>query len=228
MQAGFGAGWRQVAATFVLMGAGAMIASAYGVIAVPLAEEFGPSRMVLMLTITMVTLVSAFISPVLGTMMDRVSLRLLLLAGALLLVAGFVALSFAASFNQVLVIYGLFMAPASIIIGPMSATVLLSRWFVTRRGAALGMAIAGMSVGTFIYPPLIQALLDNFDWRTAMRILALILFVLTVSAAALVINRPTERGLHAYGAETSHGQARERVAGPQPSAAISLPIPLSG
>ena len=213
MQARFAAGWRQVGATFCLMAAGAMISSAYGVVAVPLAHEFSPSRMVLMLTITVVSLVSGLLSPVVGTLMDRISLRLLLTGGALALAAGFFALSFAHSFTQVLVVYALLMAPANIIIGPLSAAVLLSRWFVRRRGAALGIAISGVAMGTFIYPPIIQALLDQFDWRTAFRLLSLVILALTLPAALLVINRPADRGLHPDGlaADPEVGRGGETI-----------------
>jgi MFS family permease len=182
------------------MAAGAMVSSGYSVVAVPLGEEFRPTRMVLMLTMTVMSLAGGLLSPLLGSLMDRVSLRLLMLLGAASLAAGFVAVSFATSFTQVLVIYGLFMAPANILVGPMAATVLLSRWFVRRRGTALGFAIAGVSLGGFIYPPLIQLLLDNYEWREAFRLLALIVFLTTVPAAALVVNRPADRGLHADGA----------------------------
>jgi predicted MFS family arabinose efflux permease len=201
MNQGFGVGWRQVAASFALMAAASMIASAYGVMAVPFAHEFHPSRMVLMLTITVVSAVSGLTSPLFGSLLDRKSVRLLMIGGALSLVAGLFALSFATSFAQVLVIYAVLMAPANILIGPMAAAVLLSRWFVRRRGAALGLAIAGVATGTFLYNPLIQALLNHFDWRTAFRLLALITFLLTVPFAALVINRPAERGLHPDGAD---------------------------
>jgi len=225
MQQGFGAGWRQVGATFCLMAAGSMISSAYGVVAVPLAHEFNPTRMVLMLTITMVTLVSGLSAPLLGTLMDRFSLRLMMICGAVLLGAGFVAVSFATSFTQVLVIYGVLMAPANIVIGPMGGAVLLSRWFVKRRGAALGIAISGVAMGTFIYPPIIQALLDNFEWRTAFRLLALVVMVLTVPAAALVIDHPRNRGLHPDGALSDPVEAQEELAAPRISAGSILSDP---
>lgn len=195
----FGAGPRQVIACLLMMAAGAMITSGYGVVAVPLGEEFAPSRMVLMLTMTIMSLIAGLLAPTLGTLMDRVSLRLVMALGAALIVAGFVALSFATSFIQVLIIYGVFMAPANILVGPMAATVLLSRWFVKRRGAALGIAISGTSLGSFFFPPVIQFLLDNNEWREAMRLLALIVAICILPAAALVVNRPSDKGLHPDG-----------------------------
>lgn len=202
MRADFAIGWRQVGSAFVLLAAIAMITSSYSVIAVPLAEEFRPSRMVLMLSITVLAAVSGVLAPVLGGLMDRVSLRNLMLVGTAFLGAGFAALSYASSFTQVLVIFGLLMAPANVLLGPIAATVLLSRWFVKRRGTAIGIAVTGVAMGGVVFPPLIQWLLDGYDWRTALRIFTVLLLLIIVPAAALVVNSPAEKGLNPDGAES--------------------------
>ncbi len=182
--------WRQVAACLVLLAVSGMIASTFSVLAIPLAGEFKPSRMVLMLAMTALSLVSGIISPTCGSLMDRISLRAMMGAGAVLLVGGFAALSFATSFVQVIVVYGLFMAPASVLLGPIGATVLISRWFDKRRGTALGIAISGIALGSALFPPLVQALLSAYEWRVALRLLALLLLVMGFAMVALVRDRP--------------------------------------
>lgn len=199
MKSSFLIGWRQVVSSFILLGCIAMITSAYGVIALPLAEEFGPSRMVLMLGITVVSVTSALIAPPLGGLMDRFSMRWIMLAGALMLAAGFAVLSFVTSFMQVLLVFGLLIAPANVLMGPTAATVLLSRWFVKRRGMAIGIALAGISMGGVLFPPFIQWLLDTFAWREALRVFAVILALLVIPAAVLVVNAPSDRSLHPDG-----------------------------
>lgn len=149
----FAIGWRQVAASFVMLAVIAMITSSYSVIAVPLAREFQPSRMVLMLAITVVSVVSGVLGPVLGTLMDRASLKRLMLLGSVMLAAGYAALSYATAFTQVLVIFGVLIAPANVLMGPVAVTVLLSRWFVSRRGTAIGIALAGIGMGGVVFPP---------------------------------------------------------------------------
>lgn len=194
-----GTGRRQVALCFFLLAAGTMAASTYSIIAVPLADEFQTSRMVLMLAMTAMEGASAVMSPFAGNLMDRVSLRKLMLMGGALLSGTHLVLSYVTSFNQVLLIYALLMAPAGLLLGPISTSVLLSRWFVERRGRALGIAIAGISMGAVVFPPLIQALLDSFHWREAFRLLALILLCFTIPAALLIVNRPPERRGHHEG-----------------------------
>jgi MFS family permease len=225
MTTSFAVGWRQVGASAVIMACSAMVASTYGIIAVPLGAEFHPSRMVLMLAMTIMAAGSGVLSPFLGNLMDKLSLRLLVGIGIALLVGGYLTLSLATSFTMVLVTFGLFFAGSNILAGPISATVLLTRWFDRRRGTALGIAIAGVAGGTVVFPMLIQFLLDSFAWREALRVLALILFLCCVPALMLLVNRPEDRGLHPDGAESPPPSARATAAGPPPSVGTILADP---
>ena len=199
---GFAIGWRQVASCFVLLACVATITTSFSVIAVPLAAEFKPSRAVLGLAMTVISGASAVLAPFLGGFMDRSSVKRMMLTGAVLLSGGFAALTLAQTFNQILLVYGLLIAPANVLLGPVAATVLLSRWFVKRRGAALGIAIAGVAMGGILFPPIIQGFLGSYPWREALRMFALMILALTLIAAALVVNSPAIKGLHPDGLDT--------------------------
>lgn len=212
MPASFAIGWRQLGAAFMLLVASGMVAPTYSVLAVPLAQEFHPTRTVLMLAMTVLSGACALLSPFLGTLMDRVQLRRLMVAGGVLLSAGYVGISFASNFNQVLVVFGLLIAPANVLIGPVAITVLLSRWFARMRGRALGIAIAGVSAGGFFFPMIIQGLFNLYEWRDGLRVLAVILIVWSIPAALLVVDRPAERGLNPDGDARPPAMAREELA----------------
>jgi MFS family permease len=200
MNASSATGWRQVSIGFVLLATVSMIASCYSIIAVPLLKEFHPTRFVMGLAMFVLSGVSALLSPFLGNLMDRASLRLMMLTGGVLIAAGYAAISLATSFNHVLIAFGLFIAPANVLLGPVAVTVLLSRWFAARRGFVIGIAIAGIATGSIVYPLIIRGLLAHYDWRGAFQVFALLLFAITVPAALLVINHPHDKGLHADGA----------------------------
>ena len=165
-----------------------------------------------MLSMTVLSGACALLSPFLGALMDRVPLRMLMIAGGLLLGAGYAGISLATDFNQVLIIFGVLIAPANVLIGPVAVTVLLSRWFARRRGRALGIAIAGISAGGFFFPMIIQGLLNANEWREALRLLALILVAWTIPAACLVVDRPTDRGLNPDGEAQPPEMTREELA----------------
>lgn len=212
MPQSFAIGWRQVAACFLLLMASGMIAPTYSIVAVPLGAEFQPKRSVLMLAMTVYSGASAILAPFLGNLMDRVPLRRLIAIGGVMLGAGYAALSFTATFNQVLIVFGLLIAPANVMLGPVAITVLLSRWFAEKRGRAVGIAIAGIGAGGFLFPFVINGLLGAFDWRQAMQVLGLILAVWTIPIAFLVVDRPSDRGLNPDGAAEPPATMAEEMA----------------
>ncbi|MFM6932000.1 MAG: MFS transporter [Novosphingobium sp.] len=191
----FALGWRQVAAGFTLLAITSFIATSYSVIAVPLGKEFHPDRMTLMMAMTVLSGASAIISPPLGWMMDRVRLRLLTTIGMVLLSAGYAALGQVHTFNQVFLVFGLLVAPANVLLGPLIVTVLLSRWFVRRRGAAIGIAIAGVGFGGAALPPLVALVIGWLGWRSAMLVVAAVLILILFPAILAIIERPQDRGL---------------------------------
>ncbi|TGD71771.1 MFS transporter [Mangrovimicrobium sediminis] len=212
MAVSFAVGWRQILASFMMLAATGMIAATYSLVAVPLAEEFQPTRTVLMLSMTVLSGTCAVLAPFLGTLLDKISLRHAMLAGGLMLGAGYATLSLCTTFNQVLLVFGVLMAPANLLTGPLAVTVLLSRWFAERRGRAVGFAVAGISAGGFCFPLVIQALLNHFPWREAYQWLGLILAGLTAAAAAMVVNHPSQRGLHPDGAAEAPAMAQAEMA----------------
>lgn len=205
----FTLGWMQVAICFVFLACDSMITSAYSLVAVPLEQEFHTSRMVLMLANTVMALGSAILAPILGAMLDRKPLRVMMGIGGFLLSAGYAALSLTTAFWQVLVIFAVIVAPANVLTGPLPATVLLSRWFVAKRGLAVGLAIAGVATGTMVFGKLIAVLFAAYPWRQGLQLLGLILLVVTLVPAMFVVNRPEVRGLHPDGA--SEGSAAANI-----------------
>jgi MFS family permease len=204
-------GWRQVLVCFLAQAVSApIIATSFSVVIVPIGEAFHPSRMLLMLPMTIVATVSSLSAPIWGWAVDRLSMRNLMLLGATLLAGGFVALSFATSMIEVLLIYGIACPAAMNLLGPLAVSTLLSRWFTKKRATALGLAAAGISLGGFLFPPLIQALITAFEWRMAFRLIALIIFLGVVPAILLfVVNRPSDRNLHPDGDSVAPATAED-------------------
>lgn len=204
--------WRQVACCFVLLAANSFIASGYSIVAVPLSDQFHPSRMVLMLAMTIMAGVSALLSPLAGGLMDRFSLKAIVLSGTLMLSAGYVALSLVTSFTQALVVFGLLIAPANVMMGPLAATVHLTRWFEDRRGRAMGIAIAGIAMGSVVFPPVLQWLLDHYDWRSALQLFAIVLLACTLPPAAMMQEPERRQTTLAVGPDADK-RSRKRASG---------------
>jgi MFS family permease len=191
------AGWWQVMLCMLNQAiAPGTIIVCFSVLAVQLQKEFGPTRAVLGLTMTITYLINGLTNPLLGAAMDRYSIRKILTSGAVLLGVGFFALSFARSMLHVFLIYGLFLALANAIMGPLSYSTLLPRWFVRRRARAVGIAVLGYALGGLILPPVFQHLIDTFGWRESVRLLSAFVIVIVVPLIGwLIVDRPSDVGL---------------------------------
>lgn len=208
--------WQVLVALLVQAVATGTIAYSYSVIVVPLSGEFESTRMTLMLGMTAMTLAGGLLSPWLGASIDRYSLKRMMLMAAVSLGLGFFALSFINGIWQMPLIYGIFMSVSSVILGPLSASTLLARWFSKRRGLAMGLAAMGTSIGGFLFPPLLQFFIDSFEWRVAFRLLAgVILLVLVPLISLLATDWPAQRQLFADGDEAPPAQASGANAAPR-------------
>lgn len=73
-------------------------------------------------------------------------------------------------------------------LGFVSGVSVVSQWFTTRRGLAVGLAVSGSGLGQFAVALTTGYLIDGFGWRGALQFLALI-NVVGISLSALLIRR---------------------------------------
>ncbi|KAJ5369207.1 uncharacterized protein N7496_008967 [Penicillium cataractarum] len=64
----------------------------------------------------------------------------------------------------------------------------MSEWFVTKKGLAFGIVWAGSGISGVMFPPIIEWLLDQYGFKTTLRVAAAVLFIL--SAPFLYFHKP--------------------------------------
>lgn len=158
--------------------------------------EFDASRTEISLAFTAVQIVSTTFAPVLGYLLDRYPIRNVMLAGALSMVLGFLALSQVQTLTQFTMAAAVFLGFGVGCVGTTANTKLMVNWFNRRRGFALGVAIMGYSAAGAVMAPVALYLLNNIGWRGAYQLFAGIsLFVLVPAIFLLVKQRPQDMGL---------------------------------
>ncbi|MEZ4217871.1 MAG: MFS transporter [Myxococcota bacterium] len=194
-------GWRVTAAAFVaqLVANAAGLASA-GVFVTTLEREFETTTAVISAGPTLCILLMALVSPFLGRWLDAGPQKLIMMGGVALLGAGLWIASHATTLPALALGICLFAALGIAAFGPMPSIALVSRWFVRRRGLAVGVAVAGATLASAVGPPLAALAIDALGWRTALRAMALAALALALPAfALLVVKSPEEVGQHADG-----------------------------
>ena len=143
--------------------------TSFGLYVVPVSHEFGLSRADMNLGIILLNLGGALFAPIAGWLSDRVSLRLLMISGAVLVAGTFGMLSLSTSALLSAFLLGfVLMAGMSAVARP--ETVLVVRWFDARRGRALALAAMGLSLSSIVVAPMVGLAIGELGWRSALLI----------------------------------------------------------
>jgi MFS family permease len=190
-------GWKIVGiAFFVDFIAVGFFFYSYGVFFKALAEEFGGSRLDVSIGITLVNVVGAIIAPTIGRSLDRFPIKNVILFGCANLSFGFLLLSFINSQWQLYLILATFIAVGAAAMGGLSTAKLVTNWFITRRGTALGIATMGISLSGVAMPLISAVLIESFGWRTGFMVYGIFTLALVLPIVMrYVIDAPHHLGL---------------------------------
>ena len=159
--------------------------SALGQFLTPLSLAGNWGRDVLSLALAIQNLLWGIGQPFAGAVADRFGAPRVLSIGALLYAAGLVLMAYATTpavlhlSAGVLIGFGLSGCSFNLVIGALGK-LLPASW----RSFAFGAGTAAGSFGQFLFSPLARALIDAFDWQSALVVFsALMLFILPLSLA---------------------------------------------
>jgi sugar phosphate permease len=165
----------------------------------PMTTDLDWSRSEFTFARTVGQFVMAFTGFFIGARVDRHGGRVLMLAGIAILAASLFTLSYTEALWQFVLLNGIAVTMGAAMIGNLVVNVTLSKWFVEKRGLAVGLASMGVSFAGVALVPAMTAVIDEWGWRTAWRVLAIGSAVLIVPAAMLMRRAPEDHGLHPDG-----------------------------
>lgn len=137
----------------------------------PAGEEFGATRTASSLGTSLVALLHGLLGPLVGAWLARHSIRPVMMTGAVLMAATFVAMHYATNIWMFSLAFGLLGGTAVSCLGMTPVTALVGRWFPTQCGRALGIAF--MPILVTVLPPVAGYLNLHFGWRTTALLAAL-------------------------------------------------------
>ena len=112
----------------------------FGVLITPIEQRLGVSREISTLAVPVVTFGMSLLAPFVGGLTSRISLRLMMVLGSLLMAAGFAVLAVVDSVVLFVGAYAVLISPGLCVCGVVAPTTLITRWFDVNRGRALGLA----------------------------------------------------------------------------------------
>lgn len=175
----------------------------------PMTKDLDWTRAEYTYGLTVSRFVAAFAGIFIGVWVDKYGGRRLMFAGAILLsLTTFMSGSVTAIWQWV-IIRGVVLTLGASMVGNLVVNVTVSKWWVEKRGRMIGFAAMGVSLGGVVFPPVSALLIEEFGWRTAWRLLAVVSISLVIPVSMIMRRAPEDYGLYPDGrnAEEMEGRA---------------------
>lgn len=177
-------------ASALIVGQGPINVFAAGVFLKPVGDELGFGRGAISTAIALTNVMIAVGAPVFGWLLDRFGVRRPLLASIALFAAATAAM--AGLQPSFAVLFGLYGLAGLVGVGqnPTAYSKVIASFFDRSRGLAMGLALAGVGLGTALMPSLSNLLINAFGWRVGYLGLAAVIVVLALLPVALLLPEP--------------------------------------
>jgi sugar phosphate permease len=151
-------------------------------------ETFGATPAEVSRTTAITFALAGIIAPFVGAAIDRFGVVRVIRTGLVLLALTFSAYPFAQSLQQLYVLHAA-IAVGLVFCGLMPNIVLLSNWFITRRGTVVGLLVAGSSLAGATLPVAIAPLVNDpaLGWRAGFGVLAAAFWLFALLPGFLVL-----------------------------------------
>jgi predicted MFS family arabinose efflux permease len=192
--------------------------SAPSVLMVPLEQEFGWSRGVLSLAVSINLILFGLTAPFAAALMERFGMRAVV-TGALSLVAlGSGVTVFVTQPWQIVLAWGVLVGLGTGSMALVFAATVVDRWFVKSRGLVVGILTAGSAAGQLAFLPAMALLAQQYGWRSASLLVAGGALAVVPLVLLWLRNHPAELGTGPYGASDREAGGPRAVQAPQPAA----------
>jgi MFS family permease len=213
-------GWFVVAICFATTLVSAGVRSSPSVLIHPLESEFGWSRALIASAISMNLLLFGVAAPISGFLLDRYGPRKVMLGSLLLLIIGVSGTVAMTQFWQFFLVWGVIVGIGAGGVGSVLTATVGNRWFVARRGLALGILGSASSTGQLIFLPFFMAMIAYSGWRIGSMTLIVLAVILLPLIFLFMRDDPADVGLQPYGtgqsaAASSGGTASLRGMSPR-------------
>jgi len=186
-------GYVVVTAAVVIFGVAFGVHYAFGIFFKPILSEFGWSRALTSGAFSLSWLLQGVSSIIMGRLNDRYGPRVVLVLSGSLVAGGYLLTTRINAAWQLYMFYGVLVGfGLGGIYVPLISTI--ARWFVARRSAMTGIAVAGIGIGTFLIPLVANQLISIYDWRTAYSLLGIAVLIVIVLASLFLKKDPAQTG----------------------------------
>jgi MFS family permease len=191
--------WLALAVTFFVLLSAAAVRATPGVLFLPLEQEFHWSRSTVSLAVSVNILLYGLVGPFAGALMQRLGVRRTTMIALTLVASGVALATLVREPWQLVLLWGVVVGAGSGMAALVLGATIVNRWFVARRGLAMGILTASTATGQLIFLPLLATVIERSGWRLAILIAASAAALMIPIVFVLLRERPADVGLAPFG-----------------------------
>lgn len=202
--------WWVVAVTFLVLIAAAAFRSSFGLMIVPLDEEFGWERSATSLAVSLNLILYGVTAPFATALMERFGIRRIVVTALVFIALGTGLTTLMNSAWQLILLWGLLVGLGTGATALVLGALVANRWFARRRGLVVGILGTAFATGQLAFLPALAWVIEHNGWRDASLAIAAGCLALVVPVWLVIRDRPADVGLRPYGA-TGPATAQEEA-----------------
>ena len=219
-------GWIVVAASSTVVFARmAPAITTLTVLIFPISQQLGWSRTLIAGSVSAGAIASLVLSPVVGWLIDRFGARPVLVVSVLALGVAMISLAWA---TIPLTFYIAFAAGRVVFhtSAPIGSSTVAARWFIRKRGRAIGVIFLIGAVGGIVYTMVASLVVESYGLKTTWIVIGLMVLAISVAPSLfLVAERPEDIGLLPDGDESEVTPGKNETSIPDPVGVKETPLP---
>ena len=203
-------GWVVVAAaSTVVFARMAPAITTLTVLIFPISQQLGWSRTLIAGSVSAGAIASLALAPAVGWAIDRFGARPVLVVSVLALGVAMLSLAWA----TIPLTFYIAFASARVVFhtsAPIGASTVAARWFIAKRGRAIGVIFLIGAVGGIVYTMVASLVVESYGLKTTWIVIGLMVLVISVAPSLLLVaERPEDVGLLPDGDEPAADAARK-------------------
>jgi MFS family permease len=193
-------GWIVVSITAAVLMVAAGVRSAPGVFILPIEQDMNWQRAVVSAAVAFGILVFGLTAPFSGQLMDRFGPKRIVLIGLVIISVSMGTSALMTQLWQLNLLWGALSGVGTGLIGSVLGATIANRWFIEKRGLVTGIFGAATSAGQLVFVRALASLAENFGWRNASWVLAVLPLLFIIPVILLLKDSPADAGAKPLGA----------------------------
>lgn len=193
--------WVILTVTFTAIIVAGIVRSSSGIFIDPFEIEFGWDRPSISFAFAISLFLYGFSGPFMAAFVEIFGLKRMMLYSMAVLSIGLTLTFVMQTEWQLILIWGVMIGIGSSLFLTVLSTQVANRWFVKRRGLAVGILTAATATGQLILLPVLATFVQNYSWRAAILFILILSGVMFILIAMFMQSYPREMNIGPYGQE---------------------------